>query len=132
MKTGKGCKQMAKYIIEIEDEPVNGLYIAKGFHTLVFDEEGLRRLKKVEYEVEKELAGNAYYYITDGLEISTAWDEGTEEDMMRREVRNYFKTSQAAFTTLNRICEFMNAPSGRDTEKKDDHFRSYATFEGCK
>lgn len=128
---------MAKYIIEIEDESIGGLYKAKGFRTLVFDEEGLRRLEKVEYEtaghyVEEELAGNAYYYITDGLEIDTAWDEGTEEDMMRKEVRNYFKTSQAALATLNRICEFMNAPSGRDTEKKDDHFRSYATFEGLK
>lgn len=41
---------MSKYIIEIEDEPVNGLYKAKTFRTLVFDAEGLKRLEKVEEE----------------------------------------------------------------------------------
>jgi len=33
-----------KYFIELEDEPVNGLYKAKGFNTLVFDKNGLNKL----------------------------------------------------------------------------------------
>ena len=39
---------MSKYIIEIEDEPVNGLYRAKNFNTLVFDRQGLGRLEKID------------------------------------------------------------------------------------
>lgn len=43
---------MSKYIIEIEDEPFlresgSPLYKAKNFNSLVFDETGLRRLKKI-------------------------------------------------------------------------------------
>jgi len=33
-----------KYIIDIDDEPVEGLYKAKGFNSLVFDKNGLDRL----------------------------------------------------------------------------------------
>ena len=35
-----------KYIIEIEDEPKGGLYKAKNFNTLVFDRNGLDKLKR--------------------------------------------------------------------------------------
>jgi phosphorylcholine metabolism protein LicD len=35
-----------KYIIDIEDQAVNGLYKAKNFKTLVFDGYGLDRLEK--------------------------------------------------------------------------------------
>ena len=35
-----------KYIIDIEDQAVNGLYKAKNFKTLVFDDYGLDRLEK--------------------------------------------------------------------------------------
>ena len=42
-----------RYIIEIEDEPIgNGLYKAKGFNTLVFDQYGLDHLTPVKDEVE--------------------------------------------------------------------------------
>lgn len=42
-----------KYIIEIEDEPIgSGLYKAKGFNTLVFDQYGLDHLTPVKDEVE--------------------------------------------------------------------------------
>lgn len=37
-----------KYIIEIEDEPKNGLWKAKEFDTLVFDAEGLSRLRTIQ------------------------------------------------------------------------------------
>lgn len=39
-----------KYIIEIEDTPFEGLYKAKGFNTLVFNEEGLKKLKAASEE----------------------------------------------------------------------------------
>ena len=39
-----------KYIIEIEDTPFEGLYKAKGFNTLVFNEKGLKKLKAASEE----------------------------------------------------------------------------------
>lgn len=39
-----------KYIIEIEDTPFDGLYKAKGFNTLVFNEKGLKKLKAASEE----------------------------------------------------------------------------------
>lgn len=36
-----------KYIIEVEDECTEGLYRAKGFKTLVFDDAGLKKLEPV-------------------------------------------------------------------------------------
>ena len=46
-----------KYIIDIEDKPVEGLYRAKEFKTLVFDEFGLSKLEK--YEEQKADSGYA-------------------------------------------------------------------------
>ena len=41
-----------KYIIEFEDKPFgNGLYKAKGFNSLVFDQNGLDRLTPFEEEI---------------------------------------------------------------------------------
>ena len=41
-----------KYIIEFEDKPFgNGLYKAKGFNSLVFDQNGLDRLTPLEEEI---------------------------------------------------------------------------------
>ena len=41
-----------KYIIELEDEPVGkGLYRAKGFASLVFDQNGLNKLKEYKEQV---------------------------------------------------------------------------------
>lgn len=40
-----------KYIIEVEDIG-NGLFRAKGFNTLVFDRNGLNKLKKVKDEIQ--------------------------------------------------------------------------------
>ena len=42
-----------KYIIELKDTPFNGLYKAKGFNTLVFDENGLKKLKTAQEEFTK-------------------------------------------------------------------------------
>lgn len=39
-----------KYIIELEDTPFNGLYKAKGFNSLVFDKNGLKKLKPAQEE----------------------------------------------------------------------------------
>lgn len=81
---------MAKYIIEIEDEPIAGLYRAKEFNTLVFDEEGLRRLES--YEKPRK----AYYYITDKSEIRQEIDTCTSDDARRMLVGNYFYTLKEA------------------------------------
>lgn len=85
-----------KYIIEIEDEPVNGLYKAKDFNTLVFDEEGLKRLTQYQ---EPEI----YYYITDRAEIKTALYHASSEDLKRSEVGNFFYTFEDAYQMKAKI-----------------------------
>lgn len=87
---------MGKYIIEIEDEPVNGLYKAKAFNTLVFDREGLNRLRP--YKDDK-----TYYYIKEDLTVGSSPSVETDEDLMRREVGNYFLTYDAAYQAIRRI-----------------------------
>lgn len=93
---------MAKYIIEIEDKPKNGLYKAKRFRTLVFDEEGLSRLEKV-----KERKSGLYFYVTDNFEVRDDIDRGTEADLMRKEVGNYYETYEKADHVRNRMLEFL-------------------------
>lgn len=87
---------MAKYIIEIEDEPVNGLYKAKAFNTLVFDAEGLKKLRP--YKDDK-----TYYYIKEDLTVGSSPFVESDEDLMRREVGNYFLTYEAAKQAIRRI-----------------------------
>lgn len=82
---------MSKYIIEIEDWPVNGLYKAKGFKTLVFDEEGLRRLEKVEDETQC-----SYYYISDQMTVCMAKGTDSEVDKARIAAGNYFHSDMGA------------------------------------
>ena len=94
---------MSKYIIEIEDKPVGGLYKAKGFRTLVFDAEGLSRLEKIEDDREDK----TYYYITEEFHIRDAWDTGKDVDLMHKEVGNYFQTFEEAWSTKERILEYM-------------------------
>ena len=100
---------MAKYIIEIEDWPVNGLYKAKNFRTLVFDEEGLKKLERVKDETHP-----SYYYISDQLKVCMAVDDDNEEAMMRKETGNYFYSEETAKQVKNRILELL----GRETYEK--------------
>lgn len=58
-----------KYIIDIEDQAVNGLYKAKNFKTLVFDRYGLDRLVKYDSEMIENAIEDAY---ADGM--NDAWD----------------------------------------------------------
>lgn len=99
---------MAKYIIEIEDEPVNGLYKAKNFNTLVFDAEGLKRLDRYQ---EPEI----YYYITDRAEIKIALDTASPEDLKRLEVGNYFYTFEDAYQMKVKIHFLVGRNNGEQT-----------------
>ena len=60
---------------------------------------------------------NAYYHITEGLEIHLTSDTDAEVDRMRREVGNYFLTREKAEHVRNRILEFLNggATNGEQT-----------------
>ena len=60
-----------KYIIDIEDTPVDGLYRAKAFKTLVFDQYGLDRLERVPEE-----SDNAESYFDVGYQtgVRNAWN----------------------------------------------------------
>ena len=102
---------MSKYIIEIEDKLVGGLYKAKAFRTLVFDEEGLSRLEKVEEEGKED---RTYYFITDDLDIQDEWDFGRGVDRMRKEVGNYFTSFNKAEHVRNRILEFLDGGATND------------------
>lgn len=95
---------MSKYIIDIEDKPVGGLYKAKGFRTLVFDAEGLSRLEKIEDDREDK----TYYYITEEFQIRDAWDTGKDVDLMRKEVGNYFHSFDLASATKDRMLGYLN------------------------
>jgi len=58
-----------KYIIDIEDQPVGGLYRAKNFKTLVFDGYGLDRLEKYDEVLIGNTVREAY---REGM--NRAWD----------------------------------------------------------
>lgn len=116
---------MSKYIIDIADEPVGGLYKAKAFNTLVFDAEGLNRLEKVEDDGE----AKTYFYITDRFEIKCIPYFGTEEDRVRKEIGNYFKSFEAALKTKQRILIFMNNGSAdKDVPGSGDHLEPLSFF----
>ena len=91
---------MAKYIIEIEDEPVNGLYKAKAFNTLVFDQNGLDRLKRYDEPPKRWRAkrGEGYYHLDmrGYVHKKTDWMEDVDE--WNYVSGNYFKNAdEAAF-----------------------------------
>ena len=92
---------MSKYIIEIEDIPVGGLYKAKAFRTLVFDYEGLSRLEKVKED-------KGYYYINEHFVVCRTIDTGAQEDLTRKEVGNYFQRFEDAHKRKDQILQFLN------------------------
>ena len=100
---------MSKYIIEIEDKPVGGLYKAKAFRTLVFDEEGLRRLEKLEklekHDKHDKHDVETYFYVNDHFTVGQAVDTGSEDDMIRKELGNYFKSFGTALEMCARFCD---------------------------
>lgn len=98
---------MSKYIIDIEDEPVNGLYKAKNFRTLVFDAEGLRRLKRVE-----NADVGTYYYVNEHFTVSQGIDTDSEEDAIRKEIGNYFKSFSTAFDACEKLSDFLDRERG--------------------
>lgn len=91
---------MAKYIIDIEDEPVNGLYRASKFRALVFDREGLNRLELFEED-------GTYYYVTDQFMVERAIDVGSDDDYKRVEIGNYFRTYHDAKKASEKISELL-------------------------
>lgn len=87
---------MAKYIIDIEDEPVNGLYKAKNFNTLMFDEEGLERLVRADIK---------YWYLDENWEIQCG-EFFVLDEKMHEPIRygNYFFSKNQA-EHFKRFCE---------------------------
>ena len=78
-----------KYIIEFEDKPFgNGLYKAKGFNSLVFDQNGLDRLTPFEEEIkvgdivrEGPLIFTVFYVGLNSLDGASYGIEGFDADM---------------------------------------------------
>ena len=119
--------EMSKYIIELEDEPVGGLYKAKGFNSLVFDKNGLSRLKPYKEE-EKPFprVGEKYYFISSEGNISTCCFTG-KEDANRYSIGNIFSTYEEAnfmVEKLKVIAELKQfaEPDSRPWDNKTQHW----------
>lgn len=101
---------MSKYIIEVEDDAVDGLFKAKGFNTLVFDQNGLDKLQKYEEpieEVEEEQpwpqCGDTYYFMYgSGLINCTSYNNTTGSDDYVA-IGNFFRTREEAEFALERL-----------------------------
>lgn len=96
---------MAKYIIEIEDEPVNGLYKAKAFNTLVFDQNGLDRLKRYEEPPKRWRAkrGESYYTLDLCGYVHMRTDQRHEMDEWNYISGNYFQNADEAAFYRHRV-----------------------------
>lgn len=101
---------MSKYIIEVEDNAVDGLFKAKGFNTLVFDQNGLDKLQKYEepeQEAKDEQAwpqfGDEYYTLCGDTVINRySWDNDMW-DKDRASIGNCFRTKEEAEFVLERL-----------------------------
>ena len=105
-----------KFVIEIEDEPIvrhsalhgeTALYRAKGFKALVFDDEGLKKLKLYD-------GGSAY---ADGIRegIETAWD--TAREIVRDCVKECNTMNSKLFPGMSILTIFSNV-TARDAIKR--------------
>jgi hypothetical protein len=99
---------MSKYIIEVDDNAVDGLFKAKGFNTLVFDQNGLDKLQKYEEPVKEQFfpqLGNMYYTIAiDNNEVIRCfqWDDDAV-DFGRMSIGNCFRTKEEAEFAVERL-----------------------------
>lgn len=97
-----------KFIIELEDE-VNGLRKAKGFNTLVFDQNGVNKLTP--YEEKKETSNGRwkpeknklYWFINNcGIISSVPWYDD-EADQKVYAVGNCFRTKEEAEFAVEKL-----------------------------
>ena len=99
---------MSKYIIEVDDNAVDGLFKAKGFNTLVFDQNGLDKLQKYEEPepIREEQSwpqnGDDYYFIESSGSISCSTWCNDCWDKSRARTDNCFLTEEKAKFAVNR------------------------------
>lgn len=128
---------MSKYIIEVDDNAVDGLFRAKGFNTLVFDQNGLDKLQKYEEsveEVEEEQPfpqrGDEYYTIKGDSIIHCCTWLNDVIDCGRMSIGNCFHTIEEAKFAIERLkvlTEMRNFAEPFDT-KCDDGKRHYYMY----
>ena len=103
---------MSKYIIEIEDDPINDagtMWKAKNFNSLVFDEIGLSKLEEYEEPAPKweekpfPQQDSFYYYIEPDGSISGVHWGGTYEEESALAIGNCFKTQEEAELAVERL-----------------------------
>lgn len=131
---------MSKYIIEVEDNAVNGLFKAKGFNALVFDQNGLDKLQKYEEELVKEEQpwpqyGDEYYVISGDAVIRDCSYDDDNVDHMRMDIGNCFRTREEAEFALERLkvlAEMSKFAEPFDTtwEGRAIHYYFYCDFTG--
>lgn len=98
---------MSKYIIEVEDNAVDGLFKAKGFNTLVFDQNGLDKLQKYEEPKEEEKSwpqlADKYYTICGDMVVSNYLWDNDMWDIRRASIGNIFRTKEEAEFAVERL-----------------------------
>lgn len=97
-----------KFIIELEDE-VNGLRKAKGFNTLVFDQNGVNKLTPFKEKEEESTRrwkpenNKMYWFIVDsGAILGAVWFDN-ESDCARFAIGNCFRTREDAEFAVERL-----------------------------
>ena len=88
-----------KFIIELEDEPLRDsdgkdLFRAKGFNSLVFDKNGLDKLKELDKsEIESRENDKMYFYLDDtGIVVGTNYSDNDPTAIRRETLGNMFDT----------------------------------------
>lgn len=102
---------MGKYIIEIEDENIDGeFYKAKGFIGLIFDKEGLNKLEKYEEPKEEKVSGRwkpaineDYWYLSGAGDAHCTDNCNYAVDKLRFAIGNYFKNKKEAEFEIERL-----------------------------
>ena len=129
---------MSKYIIEVDDNVVDGLFKAKGFNTLVFDQNGLDKLQKYEEleptREEKSLPknGDDYYYIESSGSISCSTWSGDCWDKSRARTGNCFLTEEKAEFAVNQrevLAEMEKFAEPFDIEWDGDTYHYYISYD---
>ena len=120
-----------EFVIKITDvmtgEDGKTVYRMNDFNSLVFDQKGLERLKKVKdtkpvpakISPFRRTAEGAYWYIDEHGNVVSDWDQGTLPDQLAYDVANYstdeaMMKQRALHETLNRLLWRYSEEHGGD------------------
>jgi hypothetical protein len=114
-----------KFIIELEDE-VNGLRKAKGFNTLVFDQNGVNKLTPYKEKKETSTArwkpenNTMYWYMYNGGAIACVpwYDDEADHDFFA--IGNCFRTKEDAKFAVERLKVIAELKEYAETKERSN------------